>query len=432
MKKTWFVSALFCAALGAVSAQTVWPDIEKYSGLLMGRFVNTGTDWKKARMGAANPEVAEKYASLQDSAEYFDAALEVTLYTFYYVFSHNAAYSVPSEAEAILPRNNPRLVDRQLGAMVYNELLVTRFLGNSAAAAKWEAVLQTITGRDNVTRAEIEAYYRQNISALIAATVDAKLKKLLTMASVLEIQDIKKEDALKVYAEIAMENAANSFLGVTGTTHSQVLERLHGKYNFTQAEITGAIRSVVSDVVDAEFNKVGFLLINADTNRVDAHNATLIYESGRRQYVLNYEGYHTNGEIRKIVAPTLDALLAEMRKNRTDFDETGIQSVRNQAGLLPAERLGRDSLNDIKIIIEQFYLKPTAETYGYLRDVYVLYNTGIIAINALFRNISSSYVGTLSNLNQPLAKKIVDSHNASTIPNITLTREQQQRLLPVF
>jgi hypothetical protein len=43
-----------------------------------------------------------------------------------------------------------------------------------------------------------------------------------------------------------------------------------------------------------------------------------------------------------------------------------------------------------------------------------------------------SYIGTLSSLSQPLAKKAVDSHNASTISNITLSREQQQKLLVNF
>jgi opacity protein-like surface antigen len=79
--------------------------------------------------------------------------------------------------------------------------------------------------------------------------------ELLAMASVLGIQDVKKEDALKLYAEIAMEGAANSFLGVTGTTHSQVLERLRGKYNFTQAEIAGAIRATVAAVVEEKLNE---------------------------------------------------------------------------------------------------------------------------------------------------------------------------------
>jgi hypothetical protein len=178
MKKVFLLIVCMTMCGAALFAQAGWPDIEKYAELLMSKFVDAGTDWKRARMEATNPEVAEKYASLQGNAEYFDEALELGLYTFYYVFSRNPAYSVPPEAEAILPRNNPRLVDRQLGAMVCKELAVTRFLGNSAATARWEAVLKTITDRGNVTRAEVETFYRQNIGALIAAAVDTEFGKV--------------------------------------------------------------------------------------------------------------------------------------------------------------------------------------------------------------------------------------------------------------
>jgi hypothetical protein len=75
------------------------------------------------------------------------------------------------------------------------------------------------------------------------------------MASVLGIQDVKKEDALKLYAEIAMEGATNSFFGVTGTTHEQVLARLRGKYNFTQTEIAGAIRATIAEAVTEKLNE---------------------------------------------------------------------------------------------------------------------------------------------------------------------------------
>jgi hypothetical protein len=202
MKKITLLTALLCAALGgaALFAQNQWPDIEKYAELIMSPFVDTGTDWKKAQMGAANPEVAEKYASLQGGAENFDAALEVALYTFYYVFSKNAAYSVSPEAEAILPRNNPKLVDRQLGALVYKEMTVTRFLGNTAAA-KWEAVLQTITGRGNVSRAEIEAYYRQNVGSLIAAVVDEEYNK----------RSFELRTGNKSYDVLLIRNSNNSY-----------------------------------------------------------------------------------------------------------------------------------------------------------------------------------------------------------------------------
>jgi hypothetical protein len=62
------------------------------------------------------------------------------------------------------------------GAM-YMEIVVNRFLGNSAAVANYENRLQTVCDKNKVTRAEVETFYRQNIGALISTTVDAEFKK---------------------------------------------------------------------------------------------------------------------------------------------------------------------------------------------------------------------------------------------------------------
>jgi hypothetical protein len=57
------------------------------------------------------------------------------------------------------------------------EIVVNRFLGNSAALAKYENWLKTVCDKNNVTRAEVESFYRQNIGALIAAVVDEEFNK---------------------------------------------------------------------------------------------------------------------------------------------------------------------------------------------------------------------------------------------------------------
>jgi tetratricopeptide (TPR) repeat protein len=62
------------------------------------------------------------------------------------------------------------------GAM-YMEIVVNRFLGNSAAVTKNEAWLKTVCDKNSVTRAEVEAFYRQNIDALIAEVVTEKLNE---------------------------------------------------------------------------------------------------------------------------------------------------------------------------------------------------------------------------------------------------------------
>jgi hypothetical protein len=68
---------------------------------------------------------------------------------------------------------NAKQADLKLGAAVYQEMQVLRFLGDTAAAGRHEAILQFITGRGNVSRAEIEAYLRGGI----AAVVDAEFNK---------------------------------------------------------------------------------------------------------------------------------------------------------------------------------------------------------------------------------------------------------------
>jgi hypothetical protein len=79
-------------------------------------------------------------------------------------------------ANLVLPANNPKLADQKLGAAVFQEIQILRFLGNTEAVNRHEAVLQFITGRGNATRAEIEAFYRNNVRGLVSQVVDEEFK----------------------------------------------------------------------------------------------------------------------------------------------------------------------------------------------------------------------------------------------------------------
>jgi hypothetical protein len=165
MKKTLLLAALLCAALGAVSAQNRLPDLEKYAELFTAQFLPADTDWKKAGVVDTVPAVNEKYAILGGNTAYLDTALEIALYQCY---SENTN-PVPPDAEAILSRDNPRLVDRQLGAMVVKELAEIKFLDpkNTAAAGRYEGMIKFITGRNGVSRAEMQDYLKQGIAAVV-------------------------------------------------------------------------------------------------------------------------------------------------------------------------------------------------------------------------------------------------------------------------
>ena len=84
----------------------------------------------------------------------------------------------PVEAGAL---GTPRQTDLMLGAALYQESLLLRFLGNTNAAGIHEGVLQhVIIARGNVTRAEVESFYRNNIEQLVSEIVDEQYASVTT------------------------------------------------------------------------------------------------------------------------------------------------------------------------------------------------------------------------------------------------------------
>ena len=60
---------------------------------------------------------------------------------------------------------------------LYMEIIVNRFLGKTDIVTKYENWLKTVCDKNKVTRAEIEAFYRDNIRGLIAAVVDEEFNR---------------------------------------------------------------------------------------------------------------------------------------------------------------------------------------------------------------------------------------------------------------
>jgi len=122
----------------------------------------------------AKPEDMAKFGNLAGTV-LPDTPLEFALLSYY---SQPVLNIRPLEANAILPANNPKLADTKLGAAVFQEIQILRFLGDTAAVSRHEAVLKWITDRKNATRAEIEAFYRDNVRGLISAVVDEEFNKI--------------------------------------------------------------------------------------------------------------------------------------------------------------------------------------------------------------------------------------------------------------
>ncbi|MDR0684135.1 MAG: hypothetical protein LBF83_03305 [Spirochaetaceae bacterium] len=241
------------------------------------------------------------------------------------------------------------------------------------------------------------------------------------MASVLGIQDDRKEDALKLYVEIAMEGATNKFLGVTGTTHEQVLARLKGKYNFTQKEITDAVYATIAEVVAAEFNKISFMI---DRN----YNAVLTRNPQNGQYTLSYEDAKYVTET--LTASTLNALASEMRtgKYKADFDEAGIQSVRDNAARMPSLSQVRGSRVAASVLFTEimtgFYTARTPEDQNRYYKALLGFDARLQSMiltgeGNVAEPITRSWGTTLSAINPELARKsIQDSLNLTNLADL--------------
>jgi hypothetical protein len=109
------------------------------------------------------------------------------------------------------------------------EIVVNRFLGNSAALAKYENWLKTVCDKNNVTRAEVESFFRQNIGALIAAAVDnqfnAKHGNFVPGAVYGELKKAGEPDALAL-----VTNAVAGFFTDPNKNTYAVLTGIEARY----------------------------------------------------------------------------------------------------------------------------------------------------------------------------------------------------------
>jgi hypothetical protein len=175
MKKIIAALALLCVfASGAFGQMLNTRNYLSYFSLRVNEIADSDIVWE------ASDEEIVYFGTLNwddkknDDTVFVDTPLEFALLSYY---SQPVLNIRPAEADAILPANNPRQADLKLGAAVFQEIQILRFLGNTAAEGRHRGILKFITDRRNVTEAEVETYYRNNIRGLVSDTVDENIAK---------------------------------------------------------------------------------------------------------------------------------------------------------------------------------------------------------------------------------------------------------------
>jgi hypothetical protein len=131
-------------------------------------FLNNNGLLSRTYIRAANEDELNKVSALSGDIDVVDTPLEIALLSTCAGVVDVRPVMAP-EVAAILPANNPKLSDLKLGAAVYQEMQVLRFLGNTAAVGRHEGIIKFITDRGNVSRAEIVDYLKQGIAEVVNA-----------------------------------------------------------------------------------------------------------------------------------------------------------------------------------------------------------------------------------------------------------------------
>jgi hypothetical protein len=85
--------------------------------------------------------------------------------------------SMAAKIEAVLPSKDKQKRGLQAGFVVYQDLVIAKFLGNTDARSKYEGWLKFICDNNGVKPEEVEAFYRNGIRKLVSDIVDEEFKK---------------------------------------------------------------------------------------------------------------------------------------------------------------------------------------------------------------------------------------------------------------
>jgi hypothetical protein len=224
-------------------------------------------------------------------------------------------------------------------------------------------------------------------------SVDTPLEIALlsTCAGVVDIRPVEAVNMLpaddpklvdkKLGAAAYMDMQMARFLGSDPAPHAAALKFITDRGRVTEAEIKTFMTQGIAQAVDAEFNKVSFLLENSRTySSARSHSAVLTRNPQNGEYILSYEGTYTKGETRTIKANSLTALLSEMRDGRykADFDQTGRDQVQSQAAMIPAVLFDKwrsstpSMVNPYELLtkaLTDFYITPNKANYEVVRGI---------------------------------------------------------------
>jgi tetratricopeptide (TPR) repeat protein len=217
-------------------------------------------------------------------------------------------------------------------------------------------------------------------------------------------------------AAVYMEMQVGKFLGQDTSRYQSMLQYITDRGNVTQGEIEGFVREGIVAVVDAEFNKVMFLLEGSPN---DSYNITLT-KTADNKYTVRYEGFFNGvNKAKEVTVTSLEALPS------ADFTSANISDISTRANIIPAIVYaewkqkgytdGIDALDLVKSTLINFYTTPNTTTYSVLTGIYARYWKGSFSLGSFSNNARTSFYLSVYFLSSPLAIKMSEDVNINYV-----------------
>jgi len=155
---------------------------------------------------------------------------------------------------------------------------------------------------------------------------------------------------------------------VAASKYEDMLQFISDKNAVTRVQIEqyfrANIKSLVTEVLNDEFNRISFSLTNLSENR--RYYITLVRTPSNGRYVMNYEVPAVVTTVKTIAAAARETLINEIRRRPTEFSSSDADYIRAQALLMPAVAFPAAATTDIINMITAFYLNPGSDTFNAL------------------------------------------------------------------
>jgi len=259
-------------------------------------------------------------------------------------------------------------------------------------------IIAGLTGKDDIIDSYLEF-------ALLSFYSPAVMKLRPVGANTILPANNTRSAALKLGSAVYRELMEINYFDANNTEaierYENMLQFICEKNSLTRQLIENYyranIKSFITEVVNDEFNRISFSLVNLAEGR--RYFISLIRNPQNGRYTMYYEVPAVVTTVKTVAAAARETLINELRRKPAEFSPSDVEFIRSQALMIPAVAFPAAVSTDVINTVTAFYTNLNKDTYNALlvkwKDLFEQEERGQIA--------ALSYSRALAYLNDGLA-----------------------------